>query len=187
MIEVEIQKNVGDLCDLYRKIFTEKYDEEPHLDLERAKGIFRWCLKSFGLEKTTRLLTAYFGMTNEWVQNKGYPLEFFKENINEIIVSMPKKKSLKGNRTNQELYCDSCWVEFKAFASPTIDLDKAFIRCPDCQSKNAPWKYPTPEEFNRNWGKFSEAYGGPKPESYEKIFKEKEPYPKDRIPLEYTL
>lgn len=174
---VEVQSKATQLLQEYRSLFEERHKIKPELDVPRSMEILRGFIDKLGMGMSFALVRSYFKSQDPWIIKKAHPLEYLQKNINEILILVPEYRD-RAQQTKRkliirgELACDSCWKHFTCDYDANTDLQTVWIRCPLCLECNAPWKYPTQEEFQKNWQRF-----GMKVPSYEKIFKTKEPYP----------
>lgn len=84
---VDAQVKAGKLLDSYRQNFEARFSESPMVDVGSAMEICKWLVHNVGYEKSLALLHAYFQLKDEWIEKMGYSLQWFKDNINKVIIS----------------------------------------------------------------------------------------------------
>lgn len=174
------------LLTAYEEKFKKRYKTEVLLN-DRA-GIQRnliFLVQKYSIQKLLSLVSHYFDMNGDkdWFLIQSHNLKTFEANLNQISISLAKKQSSYDRSRLMEscLYCDCCWSPFSARYSLDVNFSEVMISCPKCRIKEVPFKYPTKEEFHKNWQNFPSF----KKPTYEKIFKEKKPFPMPY--LEYEI
>ena len=191
---VNLQIKAGKLLDLYRRLFKERFGQDPVTHVTDDTEDLRWVVSSVGFDRAYALLESYFLIQDEWVAGQGFSIRWFKNNINRIITqSAPSKKPGSGlnpgtRRIHDKLYCDACWEPFSCSYSLSDNIDQLTINCPDCQVKfeGIPtYLVPTFEVFSKNLQKAPESELSTK--SYSEAFRGKShgTYQSERPLLKY--
>lgn len=87
MQQRDVQLGADRLLTHYRDLFYRKYGSQPLVEVVRAMEILRWAITNLGEARSNELLTTYFQIKDEWVEKRAYPLNWFRDNINEVIAN----------------------------------------------------------------------------------------------------
>lgn len=98
MIEaVGLSKHANDCLDHYRTrfeaLFGDKCAKISDFDLEKALSMLKGLISYYGPLKTKAYIDLYLTLDDDWLQERGYPLEFLPKRINGLIV---KQSSMVG-------------------------------------------------------------------------------------------
>jgi hypothetical protein len=99
MQQVTLTKDRNDLIDLYRSQFTLRFGTAPILDLDTALQVCDWAINKLGVKRAKELIRAYLQMQDDWIEKQGFPLELFRKQINQVIIS-----SSHQNKIGKDLY-----------------------------------------------------------------------------------
>lgn len=171
----------------YFRTFTQLHTIPPGELEDRDLTILRWLVEKHPEESEQDLIVEiYLKLPNNYLKENGHPVWMMKNFYNAIAAEIKNKREKKRfftgtNRTMEKLACDSCWKSIKVIYERDVDWTKTWIRCSDCLLANTPFKYPTVEEFRKNW----ETLG--KEMDYNRCFKKKDPYPPHMKNLDYEL
>lgn len=100
--EVELQKQATELLDLWQKEFEIATGRKPLVSPALETENMRKLIKKSGFEYAKEIIVGYFKTRNEWIKEKGFPIPYLLNNLNEVIAGIPKKVSLEEISTYKE-------------------------------------------------------------------------------------